>query len=64
MIETGRARAALVIGADGLTRYLDGDDRGTAMLFGDGAGAARPHRAAPPPGSARSPCTPTPTAAT
>ena len=39
MIETGRARAALVIGADGLTRYLDGDDRGTAMLFGDGAGA-------------------------
>jgi 3-oxoacyl-[acyl-carrier-protein] synthase-3 len=40
MIETGRARAALVIGADGLTRYLDPDDRGTAMLFGDGAGAA------------------------
>jgi len=39
MIETGRARAALVIGADGLTRYLDRDDRGTAMLFGDGAGA-------------------------
>jgi 3-oxoacyl-[acyl-carrier-protein] synthase III len=39
MIETGRARAALVVGADGLTRYLDPDDRGTAMLFGDGAGA-------------------------
>ena len=39
MIETGRARAALVVGADGLTRYLDRDDRGTAMLFGDGAGA-------------------------
>jgi len=39
MIETGRARAALVIGADGLTRYIDGDERGTAMLFGDGAGA-------------------------
>jgi 3-oxoacyl-[acyl-carrier-protein] synthase III len=39
MLETGRARAALVVGADGLTRYLDPDDRGTAMLFGDGAGA-------------------------
>ena len=39
MIETGRSRAALVVGADGLTRYLDPDDRGTAMLFGDGAGA-------------------------
>jgi 3-oxoacyl-[acyl-carrier-protein] synthase III len=39
-VETGRARAALVVGADGLTRYLDLDDRGTAMLFGDGAGAA------------------------
>src|SRR3954469_22649147 len=39
-VETGRARAALVVGADGLTRYLDPNDRGTAMLFGDGAGAA------------------------
>jgi 3-oxoacyl-[acyl-carrier-protein] synthase-3 len=39
-IETRRAKAALVVGADGLTRYLDPDDRGTAMLFGDGAGAA------------------------
>jgi hypothetical protein len=38
-IETGRARATLVVGADGLTRYLDPADRGTAMLFGDGAGA-------------------------
>ena len=38
-IEAGRGRAALVVGADGLTRYLDPDDRGTAMLFGDGAGA-------------------------
>src|SRR5919199_2695443 len=39
MIETGRARTALAVGADGLSRYLDPDDRGTAMLFGDGAGA-------------------------
>jgi 3-oxoacyl-[acyl-carrier-protein] synthase-3 len=38
-IEAGRARAALVIGADALSRYLDQDDRGSAMLFGDGAGA-------------------------
>src|SRR4051812_40873216 len=30
----------LGVGADGLTRYLDPDDRGTAMLLGDGAGAA------------------------
>jgi 3-oxoacyl-[acyl-carrier-protein] synthase-3 len=38
-IESGRARAVLVIGADGLSRYVDQDDRGSAMLFGDGAGA-------------------------
>ena len=35
-----RARHALVIGADALSRYLDPDDRRTAGLFGDGAGAA------------------------
>lgn len=40
MIEAGRARTVLAIGADLLTRYLDGDDRSSAMLFGDGAGAA------------------------
>lgn len=39
MVETGRARTVLVIGADALYRFLDKDDRGTAMLFGDGAGA-------------------------
>jgi 3-oxoacyl-[acyl-carrier-protein] synthase III len=38
-IESGRARTVLVIGADVLSRFLDGDDRGSAMLFGDGAGA-------------------------
>jgi 3-oxoacyl-[acyl-carrier-protein] synthase III len=38
-VETGRARAGLVVGADGLTRYLVPDDRATAILFGDGAGA-------------------------
>jgi 3-oxoacyl-[acyl-carrier-protein] synthase III len=40
MIESGRARAVLVIGADMLSRYLDQDDPQSAMLFGDGAGAA------------------------
>ncbi|HXZ66485.1 MAG TPA: beta-ketoacyl-ACP synthase 3 [Streptosporangiaceae bacterium] len=39
MIEAGRARVVLAIGADMLTRYLDQDDPGSAMLFGDGAGA-------------------------
>ena len=39
LVEAGRARHVLVIGADGLSRFLDHDDRGSAMLFGDGAGA-------------------------
>jgi 3-oxoacyl-[acyl-carrier-protein] synthase-3 len=39
-IESGRARHALVIGADFLSRFLDYSDRGTAPLFADGAGAA------------------------
>ena len=38
-IETGRADHVLVIGAEALTRLLDFDDRKTAHLFGDGAGA-------------------------
>jgi 3-oxoacyl-[acyl-carrier-protein] synthase III len=38
-IEAGRARQVLVVGADLLSRYLDGHDRQSAMLFGDGAGA-------------------------
>lgn len=40
MVETGRARHVVVIGADMLSHYLDPDDKGSAMLFGDGAGAA------------------------
>ena len=39
-IEAGRSRNALVIGADVLHRWLDHDDKRTAGLFGDGAGAA------------------------
>ena len=39
MLDSGRARHALVIGADLMSRVLDLDDRRTAGLFGDGAGA-------------------------
>jgi 3-oxoacyl-[acyl-carrier-protein] synthase-3 len=39
MIRTGAARCALVIGAEVFSRILDWNDRGTCVLFGDGAGA-------------------------
>ena len=39
-VEAGRAATVLVIGADLMTRVTDPDDRSTAALFGDGAGAA------------------------
>lgn len=39
-IEAGRIRHALVVGADLLSRFLDLSDRGTSVLFADGAGAA------------------------
>jgi 3-oxoacyl-[acyl-carrier-protein] synthase-3 len=39
-IEAHRADTVLVIGAEALTRFLDMDDRRTAPLIGDGAGAA------------------------
>ena len=39
MIRTGSAYCALVIGAETFSRILDFDDRGTCVLFGDGAGA-------------------------
>lgn len=38
-IKTGQARTALVIGAETFSRILDWTDRGTCVLFGDGAGA-------------------------
>ncbi len=38
-IRSGMYRNALVIGAETLTRFLDFSDRGTCILFGDGAGA-------------------------
>ena len=39
MVAAGLARNALVVGGDVLSRILDWSDRGTAVLFGDGAGA-------------------------
>jgi 3-oxoacyl-[acyl-carrier-protein] synthase-3 len=38
-IQTGMAKNALVVGAEVFSRLLDWDDRGTCVLFGDGAGA-------------------------
>ncbi|HEX5756267.1 MAG TPA: beta-ketoacyl-ACP synthase III [Arenimonas sp.] len=38
-IRSGAAKTALVVGAETLTRMLDWSDRGTCVLFGDGAGA-------------------------
>jgi 3-oxoacyl-[acyl-carrier-protein] synthase-3 len=38
-VEAGRARHALVVGADFLSRITDHDSKQTAMLFADGAGA-------------------------
>ena len=39
MLRSGMARRALVIGAETFSRILDWEDRGTCVLFGDGAGA-------------------------
>jgi 3-oxoacyl-[acyl-carrier-protein] synthase III len=39
MIRTGAASKALVIGSEVFSRILDFKDRGTCVLFGDGAGA-------------------------
>lgn len=38
-LRNGQARTALVIGAETFSRLLDWKDRGTCVLFGDGAGA-------------------------
>jgi 3-oxoacyl-[acyl-carrier-protein] synthase-3 len=39
MLAGGLSRRALVVGGDVLSRIVDWSDRGTAVLFGDGAGA-------------------------
>jgi 3-oxoacyl-[acyl-carrier-protein] synthase-3 len=38
-IRSGAAKTALVVGAETLSRMVDWTDRGTCVLFGDGAGA-------------------------
>lgn len=38
-IQTGSVRNAVVIGSETMSRVLDWQDRGTCILFGDGAGA-------------------------
>lgn len=39
MLKAGQAHCALVIGSETFSRILDWTDRGTCVLFGDGAGA-------------------------
>ena len=39
LMKTGKYRNALVFGAEVFSRILDWNDRGTCVLFGDGAGA-------------------------
>ncbi|MCP3761636.1 ketoacyl-ACP synthase III [Domibacillus sp. A3M-37] len=39
-VETGAYKHVLVIGAEKLSKVIDWNDRNTAVLFGDGAGAA------------------------
>lgn len=38
-VKTGIVKCALVVGSDMLTRGVDPEDRGTVIIFGDGAGA-------------------------
>ena len=53
-IQLGQAKCALVIGSEVYSRILDWQDRGTCVLFGDGAGAvvlrAQPKNTAAPTG--------------
>ncbi|HEV8269557.1 MAG TPA: beta-ketoacyl-ACP synthase III [Thermoanaerobaculia bacterium] len=39
LIQAGKAKNVLIIGAEFLSRYVDYTDRATCVLFGDGAGA-------------------------
>jgi 3-oxoacyl-[acyl-carrier-protein] synthase III len=39
MVKAGQVKSALVVGAEAYSRILDWNDRGTCVLFGDGAGA-------------------------
>lgn len=49
-IKTGKSKYALVIGAEILSRFVDYQDRGTCILFGDGAAAGVLGIATPPAG--------------
>jgi 3-oxoacyl-[acyl-carrier-protein] synthase III len=40
MVRGGSARNVLVVGAETMSKIIDPTDRGTAFIFGDGAGAA------------------------
>jgi 3-oxoacyl-[acyl-carrier-protein] synthase-3 len=40
LIASGQSRTSLVLGAEKLSAIVDSEDRSTAILFGDGAGAA------------------------
>ena len=40
MMDSGKYKHALVVGVEKLTSFTDYEDRGTCILFGDGAGAA------------------------
>jgi len=46
-IATGTARRVMVVGAETLSRIVDWTDRGTCVLFGDGAGATLLEQATP-----------------
>jgi len=39
LLKSGGAKRAILIGAETFSRILDWEDRGTCVLFGDGAGA-------------------------
>ena len=39
-ISLGLIKTALIVGSEGLSKLVDWNDRGTCILFGDGAGAA------------------------
>lgn len=39
MIKSGQIKTALVVGTETMSRIVDPQDRGTAVIFGDGAGA-------------------------
>jgi 3-oxoacyl-[acyl-carrier-protein] synthase-3 len=43
LVESGRVQLALVVGAEALSRVTDPHDRGTAILFADGAAADGEH---------------------